>query len=61
MEIDKEAALKASTIGRLECLVIKHKVAWPLNIVISEESTGKYTEIFVFLLQLVRSGRFDNT
>lgn len=55
VEVNKADLVKASTIGKLECLVLKHNVAWPLNMIISEESTAKYNKIFVFLLQLLRA------
>jgi hypothetical protein len=55
VEVNKEEAAGASTIGRLQCLIIKPNIAWPLNIVITEESTVKYNKIFVFLLQLLRA------
>uniref|UniRef100_A0A8C8ZXU8 Gamma-tubulin complex component 6 n=1 Tax=Prolemur simus TaxID=1328070 RepID=A0A8C8ZXU8_PROSS len=36
----------------LNCLELRYKVDWPLNMVITESCLGKYSGIFSFLLQL---------
>ncbi|XP_077870615.1 LOW QUALITY PROTEIN: gamma-tubulin complex component 6-like [Saccoglossus kowalevskii] len=48
-------AFKRNSIDALDCLELRYKVAWPLNIVITESSMMKYNKILSFMLQLKRA------
>uniref|UniRef100_A0A8C8RWV7 Gamma-tubulin complex component 6 n=1 Tax=Pelusios castaneus TaxID=367368 RepID=A0A8C8RWV7_9SAUR len=43
---------KPNAPDALNCLELRYKVDWPLNIVITESCMSKYNKIFSFLLQL---------
>ncbi|XP_039367985.1 gamma-tubulin complex component 6 isoform X2 [Mauremys reevesii] len=43
---------KPNAPDALNCLELRYKVDWPLNIVITESCMNKYNKIFSFLLQL---------
>ncbi|XP_048477406.1 gamma-tubulin complex component 6, partial [Rhincodon typus] len=43
---------KPNAPDALNCLELRYKVNWPLNIVITESCMSKYNKIFSFLLQL---------
>ncbi|XP_072922503.1 gamma-tubulin complex component 6 isoform X2 [Hemitrygon akajei] len=43
---------KPNAPDALNCLELRYKVNWPLNIVITESCMNKYNKIFSFLLQL---------
>ncbi|XP_072856687.2 gamma-tubulin complex component 6 isoform X2 [Pogona vitticeps] len=43
---------KPNAPDALNCLELRYKVDWPLNIVITENCMNKYNKIFSFLLQL---------
>ncbi|XP_043569680.1 gamma-tubulin complex component 6 isoform X1 [Chiloscyllium plagiosum] len=43
---------KPNASDALNCLELRYKVNWPLNIVITESCMSKYNKIFSFLLQL---------
>ncbi|XP_069123682.1 LOW QUALITY PROTEIN: gamma-tubulin complex component 6-like [Argopecten irradians] len=39
----------------LDCLELRYKVSWPLNIVITDSLINKYSKVFSFMLQLKRT------
>ncbi|XP_060071739.1 gamma-tubulin complex component 6-like [Ylistrum balloti] len=39
----------------LDCLELRYKVTWPLNIVITDSLISKYSKVFSFMLQLKRT------
>ena len=45
---------KPNEISSLDFLELRYKVAWPVNIVITENSVIKYNKIFSFMLKLKR-------
>ncbi|XP_077976999.1 gamma-tubulin complex component 6-like [Glandiceps talaboti] len=46
---------KRNSIDALDCLELRYKVDWPVNIVITESSMMKYNKIFTFILQIKRA------
>ncbi|XP_035678118.1 gamma-tubulin complex component 6-like [Branchiostoma floridae] len=45
---------KLNAHDTLDCLELRYKVDWPLNIVITDTTINKYNKIFSFMLQLKR-------
>ncbi|XP_023933311.1 gamma-tubulin complex component 6-like [Lingula anatina] len=46
--------LQQNAADTLDCLELRYKVDWPLNIIITDTSLNKYSKVFSFLLQLKR-------
>ncbi|XP_070558136.1 gamma-tubulin complex component 6-like [Ptychodera flava] len=46
---------KRNSIDTLDCLELRYKVDWPVNIVITESSIMKYNKVFSFILQIKRA------
>ncbi len=43
-----------AAVSALDCLELNYRVAWPLNIVVTDTCVHKYARIFTFMLQLKR-------
>lgn len=46
--------LQQTAHNTLDCLELRYKVVWPLNIVITDSLINKYSTVFSFMLQLKR-------
>ncbi|XP_021351064.1 gamma-tubulin complex component 6-like isoform X2 [Mizuhopecten yessoensis] len=47
--------LMQNAYDTLDCLELRYKVTWPLNIVITDSLISKYSKVFSFMLQLKRT------